>query len=180
MIKAGFIFPGSAHTSTTSECFTETAIHQRVTWSGNHQPWMSCLMPKSGLCPVQGKSGKPWGTDRKKEAAGLCGRSEQASISQLSLGKVLLSAGRLRGFKEGCRDGEEAETVCCGISQPGLCSTSSQSFTRWILFPGLPFIFFVFPLELPSSGCCICFVSLLRAPVNKEGSAVGSWEQQLT
>lgn len=173
MIKAGFIFPGSVHASTTSECFMETAIHQRALRSGNHRPWMSCLMPKSGLCPVQGKMRKPWGTYRKKEAEGLWGRSEQASVFPT------FSAGRLRGFTEVCSDGEQAEAMCCGISQPALPSTSFQSFTRWLLFPGLPFPCF-FPLEIPSSGRCICFLSLLRAPVNKEGSAVGSWQQQLT
>lgn len=173
MIKAGFISPGSIHASTASECFMETAIHQRAPWSGNHQSWMNSLMPNSGLCPVWGKIRKPWGTYRRKEAEGLCGRSKQAAVFPT------FSAGRLRGFKEVCSAGEQAETMCCGISQPALSSTSFQSFTRGFLFPGLPFSFF-FSLEIPSSGPCICFLSLLRALVNKEGSAVGSWEQQLT
>lgn len=88
----------------------------------------------------------------KKEAEGLCGRSEQASIFPT------FCVGRVRSSKEVCRDGEQAETMCCGISQPGLPSTSSQSFTGWLLSPGLPFSFvfsfsntFIWPLYLFSA-----------------------------
>lgn len=159
MIKAGFIFPGSVHTSTTSECFIETAVHQRVAWSGDHQSWIIvwCLSQASVQCT---KTGKPWGTHRKKESVGLCGRSEQVSIFQLSLLKDWeVSRSQQRWWRG--RNNVLWNLTAWSVQLPKLHKVTS--FLVCLLF---------FSLEIPSSGRCICFMSSLRAAVNTEGSEV--------
>lgn len=118
-----------------------------------------CLMPKSGQCPVH-KNWEALRHTQKKRAVGLCGRSEQVSIFQLSLLEDWEVSRNQQRWWRG-RNNVLWNLTAWSVQLPKLHKVTS--FLVCLLF---------FSLEIPSSGRCICFISSLRAAVNTEGSEV--------